>query len=356
MKKINTLIIYLIDACNLKCEHCFYHKELESKAVNQITIEQLEKIIKQAKPKGVTLSGGEPFLRNDLVEICKVLEKYGIKRIGLMTNGLLTEKIPKVVEEILQNVKAVVNVNMSLDGLEEFHNKIRRSNRAFKTVIETTKKLRPFLKKYKNFQMCLRTVVMKTNYKNLEKIYDFVDNELKVPLFLELVRGEASAGVCKEFSNEFYHPKDKSLFLDKEDIPKLRKILARVFAKRGKTPLEFVRQASQYNMFAYLLDMLENEKAVVRCTAGTETGVIYPNGDVAICEFMKPAGNLHDVDFDFNKIWFGDKANKQRKIIPTCYCTHGCFISGEVLNKKVRSYPNRAKSAMKLFFDRYLKN
>jgi len=356
MNKINTLIVYLIDKCNLKCEHCFYHKNLECTEVNQITPEQLEKVIKQAKPKGVTLSGGEPFLRKDLVEICKMLDKNGITRIGLMTNGFFTDEIPNVVEDILKSVKAVVNVNMSLDGLEEFHNKIRGNNKSFKTVVETTKRLRPFLKKYKNFQMCLRTVVMKTNYKDLEKIYDFVDNELRVPLFLELVRGEASAGVCKEFSNEFYHPKDKSLFLDKEDLPKVRKILAKIFAKRGKTPLEFARQASQYSMFHYLLSMLEKEKPIVRCTAGSETGVIYPNGDVAICEFMKPAGNLHNTNFDFNKIWFGERANKQRKITPNCYCTHGCFISGEVLKKKVWSYPNRAKSATRLFLDRYVKD
>lgn len=354
MTKIKTLIIYLINKCNLKCKHCFYYKDLEEAPLQQISLEQLDKIIGQVKPWGVTVTGGEPFLRDDIFEVCKILDKHGVRRIGLLSNGLLTDKIVPVVEKILQNVKAVVNFNMSIDGLEELHDDIRGVKGSFNAVVETTRRLRPFLNKYKNFQMCLRAVVMKSNYKELEQIYEFVDNKLKIPLFLELVRGGASAGVCGNFSNEFYHPKDTSLFLDKNDIKELRKIFARIFSKRGKNPLEFVRQASQYNMFAYLLDTLENEKALVRCTAGTETGVVYPNGDVGICEFMNPAGNLYDTGFDFNKIWFGEKANQQRKIIPECYCTHGCFVSGEVLNKKVRSYPNRVKSSLKLIRDRYL--
>ncbi len=355
MEKVKTLLLYTTNRCNLSCAHCFYHKDLNIPK-EQLTVEQIENIVRAAKPWGITLCGGEPTLRDDLVEVCKVLDKNGVKRIGIMTNGLLFKKIPSLVEGILKGASATINVNMSLDGLEETHNKIRKNKLAFKTVVETTKRLKPFLKKYKNFQMCLRTVVMASNYKQLEELSLFIDKELRVPHFFELVRGINLSGVPEKFANMPYNPEDKDLFLKEEYIKKLESIFARIFYRRGKKGFkEFIRQASQYHLYVILMRILKNKRQVVECAGGKGAGVIYPDGAVALCEYMKPVGKLSENNFDFNKVWTSDEANDQRKIIPGCYCTHGCFVSGCVFDKKLKSPLNRIKSGIKLFIDYHLK-
>ena len=338
---IKTLLLYATNKCNLSCSHCFYHKDLNTE-MQQLSIKQIEQIVKETKPKGITLCGGEPMLRNDLLEICKILDTNGVERIGIMTNGFLVNKTKKVVEEILKNVKATVNVNMSLDGLEKTHNKIRRNKLAFKTVVETTKELRPFLNKYPNFQTCVRTVVMKENYRELEKLSEFIDEELKIPHFFELIRGIDYSGVPEKFSNLPYNPEEMDLFLTDNIMEELKKIFWSIFKRRGVGVKEYFRQASQYKLYILLMDILRNKKQIVKCTAGEGAGVIYPNGDVALCEYLKPVGNINNKSF--NKIWNSKEADEQREIMNDCYCTHGCFVSGCVFDKKIKGKLNRLKA------------
>src|SRR3989344_5916418 len=65
------LVYYATDMCNAKCEHCFYWKNLTKKA-DELSFDEVKKIIKSFKHplELVIITGGEPFLRSDLYEIC----------------------------------------------------------------------------------------------------------------------------------------------------------------------------------------------------------------------------------------------------------------------------------------------
>ena len=90
--------------------------------------------------------------------------------------------------------------------------------------------------------------------------------------------------------------------------------------------VEFARK------FTYLqshLDILESRKRLFNCLAGKSVGVIYQNGDVALCEFYKPIGNLKEVDFNLPLLWNNPEAERQRNFIKKCFCGHDCFINTE---------------------------
>ena len=77
---------------------------------------------------------------------------------------------------------------------------------------------------------------------------------------------------------------------------------------------------------SYVMHMLKNKNKILKCYSGKIDGVIYPNGDVSMCELTRPFANLKDYNHDFYKLWNSDKAKKRREQIKNCFCTHTCHI------------------------------
>ena len=71
---------------------------------------------------------------------------------------------------------------------------------------------------------------------------------------------------------------------------------------------------------------LTEGRAQFSCVAGRLACVIYSNGDVVECEINNSRlGNLREVDYDFSRLWFGDRAAEvARHAANGCFCTHEC--------------------------------
>jgi len=112
----------IINVCNLHCEHCYWW--LNRKENEDLTVEQWKKIIDEKFKKQhvfiITLVGGEPMLRPDVVEL---FVKEFPKRVCVVTNG--TFPIP--------SLKNIYFYWISIDGTEEIHNEIRGPNTWAKT-------------------------------------------------------------------------------------------------------------------------------------------------------------------------------------------------------------------------------
>ena len=112
----------IINVCNLHCEHCYWW--LNRKENEDLTLEQWKKIIDEKFKKQhvfiITLVGGEPMLRPDVVEL---FVKEFPKRICVVTNG--TFPIP--------SLKDIYFYWISIDGTEAIHNEIRGQDAWAKT-------------------------------------------------------------------------------------------------------------------------------------------------------------------------------------------------------------------------------
>ncbi|MEK6965711.1 MAG: radical SAM protein [Thermoproteota archaeon] len=112
----------IINVCNLHCEHCYWW--LNRKENEDLTVEQWKKIIDEKFKKQhvfiITLVGGEPMLRPDVVEL---FVKEFPKRICVVTNG--TFPIP--------SLKDIYFYWISIDGTEAIHNEIRGQDAWAKT-------------------------------------------------------------------------------------------------------------------------------------------------------------------------------------------------------------------------------
>src|SRR3972149_1169181 len=86
--------------CNSRCKTC----NIYSRNSDELSVEEYERAFLSIgkSPHWITFSGGEPFLRRDIADICiKAYELCSPRIINIPTNGILSDKIVKDVKHIL---------------------------------------------------------------------------------------------------------------------------------------------------------------------------------------------------------------------------------------------------------------
>lgn len=128
--------------CNLDCVMCHQKKRRSKK--KEISFDSIRKIIDNfsvSRVKRVKLIGGEVFLRKDILEIISYLQRKNIG-VTITTNGtLLNDKLLEQLDAF-GNIKGMV---FSIDGMEEVHNKIRRTSDGFSLAVGNLSRASSFL-------------------------------------------------------------------------------------------------------------------------------------------------------------------------------------------------------------------
>jgi MoaA/NifB/PqqE/SkfB family radical SAM enzyme len=139
------LVLFVNSICNMKCEHCFYWTSLNKR--DDLSVEEIFALSDSLGPiENLNLSGGEPFLRKELADICrKFIRTNGVKQIYVPSNGYYTDRTIAALTEIMKEPSLeLFVVELSLDGMPEFHDKFRVAKNAFKKAMETYDALAKF--------------------------------------------------------------------------------------------------------------------------------------------------------------------------------------------------------------------
>jgi SynChlorMet cassette radical SAM/SPASM protein ScmF len=134
---LNSIYFYLTEGCNCKCRHCWITPKYEVGGEGKwpyIALDDFKKIIKQGLKLGlssVKLTGGEPLIHPDIIEILAYIEKTGL-RLVVETNGIAcTPEIAKAIKRCTDSF-----VSISLDGAPDTHNWVRGIENAYKKAID----------------------------------------------------------------------------------------------------------------------------------------------------------------------------------------------------------------------------
>ena len=150
--------------CNLNCEHCGAKKE---KYPTELTTQQVKELVKKLsdyKAEYFVATGGEPLLRQGLLEIFSFAKELGLKT-GLATNGFFVDEgNSRIISNIFDSIQ------FSLDGSQEVHNKIRGNKEAFQKVINAIN----LLHKNNCKQITISSVITPSNTKVLENLGEIV--------------------------------------------------------------------------------------------------------------------------------------------------------------------------------------
>src|SRR6185503_2812526 len=113
--------VSIISTCNSRCLTCNIWSEHTPGTGPDLTLEEFDRVFKSLgrRPYWFTVSGGEPFMRKDIVEICKsIYDHCRPAQINIPTNSLVWRPIAERVAAIADYCKdSDLVINLSLDGV-----------------------------------------------------------------------------------------------------------------------------------------------------------------------------------------------------------------------------------------------
>ncbi|MFX1307590.1 MAG: radical SAM protein, partial [Promethearchaeota archaeon] len=140
--------------CNSKCIHC--GSSAGKSRLEELSTEEALALVKDLKScgyDGITLMGGEPFLRDDWYEVAWEIKKYKMK-LTFVSNGLEVKKYIQKLRKLKTDC-----VSLSLDGgISKTHDYIRGINGAYYKVLDSIKLLQK-----ENIPVSVITTVNKIN-------------------------------------------------------------------------------------------------------------------------------------------------------------------------------------------------
>jgi radical SAM protein with 4Fe4S-binding SPASM domain len=324
-------IFLLTNKCNSRCKTCKIWKIYQDRPElikEELFFEEYEKIFENIKKEvfWLNFSGGEPFLREDLVELTKIAkEKFkNLFLFTIPTNGLNSKEIEKKVGEILEildNIKFIITV--SIDGTEKVNDFIRGINGSYKKAIKTYKALKKFEKEFENFHVGIQVTLSRYN---IDKIYDFIkkfNNETVYYTFAQ------EASYFNNLNEEVGFKRCK-----KKEIIDTLKYIEKFYITENF-------QDFLYKLYLKLAQKYyENpEKLVLPCYATYATVIIDCYGNVWPCSYFNSVvGNLRDENYDMKKIFMSKKMENVRKKIKLEKCPK-CWTNCDGLPTLIQNFP-----------------
>lgn len=295
-KKLNGTVIVTY-RCNARCTMCNRYKA-PSKPDEEISLETIKKL---PKMYFTNITGGEPFIREDLPDIVRELYKKS-DRIVISTNGFFTDRIIKLCEEFPN-----VGIRISIEGLEDTNNKIRGLDDGFNKGYSTLKKLVEMKHPDVGFGM----TVQDANAKDLVPLYD-LSNELNMEF--------ATASL----HNSFYFVEAKNIIHDRLMVAKeFEKLINKLL--ESNSPKKWFRAYFNHGLINYIF----GQKRLLPCDMAFDTFFIDPYGDVMPCNGTKEKeimGNLNEESWD--ELWNSEQAEKVRNKVR--HCDRQCWMIGSV--------------------------
>jgi molybdenum cofactor biosynthesis protein A len=167
-RPLNYLRLAVTDRCNLRCYYCMPEEGIKYMPKKELlSFEEIERIVTLLAEMGITkvrLTGGEPFVRTDLMQLIeRIISIKGIKETHITSNGIL---MGQHVNEL--KALGIASVNLSLDTLDADRFKIITRRDEFDKTWNT---LQLLIKK--TIPVKLNAVVM--DGKNIEDIIPMVE-------------------------------------------------------------------------------------------------------------------------------------------------------------------------------------
>lgn len=173
MNKIKTYLTLTIEfKCNNNCQFCML-KKIKNK-IKENSKEKIIQIIHRASEKypNIIFSGAEVTLNKNLTQYAKYAKKIGFKNIRIQTNARKLKDI-KYLNELIKSGINEYYITL-LSEKKETHEKLTQKKNSFEETIKGINNLNQ-----KKLKTIISIVVTKTNYKDLPKTVNFINNSME---------------------------------------------------------------------------------------------------------------------------------------------------------------------------------
>lgn len=314
--------------CNARCIMCNIWKLPKRK---ELSPQQIEQIISDIPFKGiqaVNITGGEPTLREDLIQIVRVLidKLPKLKKITLTTNALDTDRVTRTCVEIAEDFNKKGTdflVEASLDGIGRTHDKVRGVPNAFKKTSKTILKIKQLTKRH-HFRLGVNTVISPINLRDAPNVYEWCKKH-DIDMFFTVA--SIAENYFSNIGKEHLRIKDDN---EKYLIEFLQKLV------EERSPLNFLA----YYYHDLIRMIRDGKERTTPCVFALDAFILDAYGDMYYCMYSKKIGNClmrscSDIYFDPQNLAHRNEMTKN--LCPTCFIN--CFSSiglGKELIRYVR--------------------
>ena len=280
--------IILTYRCPMRCKMCNVWQYPTEKS-KEIQPEDLRTL---PKWKFINLTGGEPFIREDLDKIVEECYKH-TERIVISTSGWFEDRVVALAKKFPN-----IGIRISIEGLEQTNNEIRGLQNGYQRGYGTLKKLREMGMKDVGFGM----TVQDKNAPDLVPLYKISD---------EMGMEFATASL----HNSFYFVEAKNIIHDRPMVAKNFENLVNELL-RSNSPKKWFRAYFNHGLINYIY----SQKRLLPCDMSFDTFFIDPYGDVMPCNGTKDKevmGNLNTQSWD--ELWHSEQAERVRKKVRCCH-------------------------------------
>ena len=264
--------------CNLKCEHCY--RDAGKSAPNELSTEEGFNLLNELKEAGcrmIVFSGGEPFMRRDILDLTRHAAKLNLHPVYGSNGTLITKKLARQIIDA-----GGVAVSISLHMLDKKKLNEFTGSPSYDLAIQAMKNCKEV-----GLPFQVNTTVLERNYDEIEKICDF----------------------AKEIGARSHHvlfmvPVGRAIDIEEETLRSIKseKLIKKLLKKREELNFDIRPTcAPQFMRFADSMN-IDTGRHTKGCIAGTGYCSITPVGDVWPCPYLPmKLGNV--LEKSFVDIW-----------------------------------------------------
>ncbi len=250
------------------------------------------------------VTGGEPFLREDLREIVAVMSRKA-RRLVVSTNGFFTERVVRLAEEF-----PGLGIRVSLEGLPAVSDELRGMPDSFdhglRTLLELTR--------MKHRDVGFSTTISDRNAKDMLQLY-------------RLAKGMGWEFATAAVHNSSYFHKTDNRIEDPEAVTACVEELISELLSSWRVK-DWFRAYFNHG----IIQQIRGGARLLPCAAGTDVFFLDPGGEIYPCNGMErdiwqeSMGNLYEQEFA--SLWDSPRAREVRKLVAKC--PKNCWMIGTV--------------------------
>ncbi len=309
---VRNLCLSLTDQCNLRCRMC----DIWSTGQGQnMGLDIVRRIVNSPALRGVSsvsITGGEPFMRDDLADIVKSARlSFPGCRVSVSTNGTLKERTLSLLSEVGEKG---MTIHVSIDG-EQAHDRIRGRKGCLELAKETIKAIRD---EYPCVDIETKFTITPWNCGELEAAFGMSQG-------LGTRFSVKAAQVNRNYTNRIKKTQRRAFCLDTK---KRRQILAGLRRIRNK----FIREGRLMDTL-YLTMLMgyvrsDGKTVMPLCRCAFDSLFVLPDGQAFSCRKMRPIGDLSkEALSEILSTSRAKRAGKKRRAgqCPECMSLYGFY-------------------------------
>lgn len=343
-----SVVQFVTRRCNARCSFCFIDFDHPLPKRTELSLEEIERLTHTFGPnlQNVNLTGGEPFLRGDLVDIARAYYRNaGVRSVYITSNGAFPDRIEAFCGSIAAEFPdRKLILSFSIDAHPEEHDRIRKVDGLFESAMRSYR----IAAAAGPAVMCnVGITVSHENHAIVGELYESLIEEHGIRSITAIIVRDEGVYEVPQAHREAV-------------VAAYRDLTARIVADQRSGRLEGYDESSLQGrlmnrknemLWSIVGDVYLEPRFVSPCHAASLFGVIDADGTVSPCEVLdrdRDLGNLRDHDMDFGRLWASPSTRATAEWVreSKCHCSYECAWGFNILGN-ARYQPKLLAAALK---------